>query len=31
MSDLWVFGYGSLMCRPCFDHSESQPALLCGA
>lgn len=31
MSDLWVFGYGSLMWRPGFDHSESQPALLRGA
>ncbi len=31
MSDLWVFGYGSLMWRPGFDHDESQPALLRGA
>lgn len=28
--DLWVFGYGSLMWRPGFDHQESQPALLRG-
>ena len=31
MSDLWVFGYGSLMWRPGFDHVERQPALLRGA
>lgn len=31
MSDLWVFGYGSLMWRPGFDHVECCPALLCGA
>ena len=31
MSDLWVFGYGSLMWRPGFDYVESQPALLRGA
>ena len=31
MSDLWVFGYGSLMWRPGFGHAESQPALLRGA
>lgn len=31
MSDLWIFGYGSLMWRPGFDHVERQPALLRGA
>lgn len=31
MSDLWVFGYGSLMWRPGFDHVECAPALLRGA
>lgn len=31
MSDLWIFGYGSLMWRPGFDHIESCPALLRGA
>lgn len=31
MSDLWIFGYGSLMWRPGFDHTESCPALLRGA
>jgi cation transport protein ChaC len=31
LSDLWVFGYGSLMWHPGFDHVESQPALLRGA
>ncbi len=31
MSDLWVFGYGSLMWRPGFEHAERQPALLRGA
>lgn len=31
MSDLWIFGYGSLMWRPGFDHAESCPALLRGA
>jgi cation transport protein ChaC len=31
VSDLWVFGYGSLMWRPGFDHVESAPALLRGA
>jgi cation transport protein ChaC len=31
VSELWVFGYGSLMWRPGFDHVESQPALLRGA
>jgi cation transport protein ChaC len=29
--DLWVFGYGSLMWRPGFEHVERQPALLRGA
>jgi cation transport protein ChaC len=28
--DLWVFGYGSLMWNPGFDHVRSQPALLRG-
>lgn len=28
--DLWVFGYGSLMWRPGFDHVERQPAHLHG-
>jgi len=28
--DLWVFGYGSLMWRPGFDHVESAPARLIG-
>lgn len=31
MSDLWVFGYGSLMWRPGFEYIESCPALLRGA
>jgi cation transport protein ChaC len=31
MADLWVFGYGSLMWRPGFPHSEAQPAMLKGA
>ncbi len=31
MSDLWVFGYGSLMWRPGFEHAERKPALLRGA
>jgi cation transport protein ChaC len=31
MSDLWVFGYGSLMWRPGFDHVERVPARLVGA
>lgn len=30
MQDLWVFGYGSLMWRPGFEHEESHPALLRG-
>jgi cation transport protein ChaC len=29
--DLWVFGYGSLIWRPGFDHVERQPARLIGA
>ncbi|MCA1908327.1 MAG: gamma-glutamylcyclotransferase [Magnetospirillum sp.] len=29
-SDLWVFGYGSLMWRPGFDFVEARPALLKG-
>jgi cation transport protein ChaC len=28
--DLWVFGYGSLMWKPGFDHAEMRPALLEG-
>ncbi len=28
--DLWVFGYGSLMWRPGFDHRERVPARLIG-
>lgn len=31
MSELWVFGYGSLMWRPGFPFSEAFPALLKGA
>ncbi|WP_153771576.1 gamma-glutamylcyclotransferase [Labrenzia sp. CE80] len=31
MSDFWVFGYGSLMWNPGFDHTRSQQALLRGA
>lgn len=30
MDDLWVFGYGSLMWRPGFDHVEAAPARLNG-
>ncbi|MDP2123353.1 MAG: gamma-glutamylcyclotransferase [Parvibaculum sp.] len=30
MKDFWVFGYGSLMWRPGFEHEERQPALLRG-
>ena len=29
--DLWVFGYGSLIWRPGFDHLERVPARLIGA
>src|SRR4051812_8187280 len=29
--DLWVFGYGSLIWRPGFDHLERHPARLIGA
>lgn len=29
--DLWIFGYGSLMWRPGFEHVERIPALLYGA
>lgn len=29
-SDLWVFGYGSLMWRPGFEFAEVRPALLTG-
>jgi cation transport protein ChaC len=31
MSDFWVFGYGSLMWRPGFDHEEAAMATLNGA
>jgi cation transport protein ChaC len=31
MTDLWVFGYGSLMWRPNFEFSEQAPAALIGA
>ena len=31
MSDFWVFGYGSLMWNPGFDHLRSEQALLRGA
>ena len=30
MSEFWVFGYGSLMWRPGFAHSETLPARLAG-
>ena len=30
MAPLWVFGYGSLMWRPGFEHEERRPALLRG-
>ena len=30
MQDLWVFGYGSLMWRPGFEHEERHSALLRG-
>ena len=29
-SDVWVFGYGSLMWNPGFEHVEARPALLHG-
>ncbi len=28
--DIWVFGYGSLMWQPGFDHLDAEPALLRG-
>ena len=31
MTDLWVFGYGSLMWRPGFTFAEARPARLHGA
>jgi cation transport protein ChaC len=31
MSDFWVFGYGSLMWRPGFEHEEARMATLAGA
>ncbi|NVK35578.1 MAG: gamma-glutamylcyclotransferase [Rhodobacteraceae bacterium] len=31
MSDFWVFGYGSLMWNPGFEHETGEPALLRGA
>ena len=30
MGDFWVFGYGSLMWRPGFAHTETRKARLCG-
>lgn len=27
---LWIFGYGSLVWRPAFAHSERRPAYVCG-
>lgn len=30
MKDLWVFGYGSLMWRPGFEHVETVPARVAG-
>jgi glutathione-specific gamma-glutamylcyclotransferase len=30
IGDLWVFGYGSLMWKPGFDHDEAVPALVRG-
>ncbi|MBB4303577.1 cation transport protein ChaC [Rhodobium orientis] len=30
MQDFWVFGYGSLMWRPGFDHVEAAPARIAG-
>ena len=30
MTDMWVFGYGSLMWRPGFEFAERQPALMEG-
>ena len=30
MADFWVFGYGSLMWRPGFAHTETRPARLAG-
>lgn len=31
MTENWVFGYGSLMWKPGFEHIEARPALLRGA
>ncbi|MBO6758193.1 MAG: gamma-glutamylcyclotransferase [Roseibium sp.] len=31
MSDFWVFGYGSLMWNPGFEHMRAKPAVLHGA